>query len=130
MATRVSVQWIGTRALIARLSAASAIAHGALSAAIYQEGQEMLTEALPITPVDTGNLRASGRVSLPRVSLGGVEVDVGFGGAAAPYALFVHERLDAYHKPPTQAKFLETVALRRAATMGERLRGRLALLRL
>ena len=38
-------------------------------------------------------------------------VGVGFGGSAAPYALFVHENLTARHYPPFgkggQAKFLE-----------------------
>ncbi len=34
-------------------------------------------------------------------------VQVGFGGVGAPYAIFVHENLQAYHKPPTKAKFLE-----------------------
>ena len=27
-------------------------------------------------------------------------------GYRAPYAIYVHENLEAYHKPPTQAKFL------------------------
>lgn len=31
-------------------------------------------------------------------------------GFAAPYCVFVHERTDVYHAPPTQAKFLEQPA--------------------
>lgn len=35
-------------------------------------------------------------------------------GFSAPYAVFVHENLENYHKPPTQAKFLETAAKTKA----------------
>ena len=42
-------------------------------------------------PVDTGNLRNSGFVEAPEVTLDGVEVRLGFGGAAVEYAAAVHE---------------------------------------
>jgi hypothetical protein len=34
-------------------------------------------------------------------------VDIFYGGPAASYALYVHEIIGNYHKPPTQAKYLE-----------------------
>lgn len=79
-----------------------------MGAGLYQEGQAILRDTLPITPIEFGNLRASGQVEGPTLEGGSLEVTIGFGGASAPYALYVHERLDAYHEPPTQAKFLET----------------------
>lgn len=44
-------------------------------------------------PVDTGALRGSGRVEGPLRN----RVFLSFGGAAAPYALKVHEELQAFH---------------------------------
>ena len=45
------------------------------------------------SPLDTGALRASGMAHPPEVSGTKVTVRLTFGGAAAPYALFVHENL-------------------------------------
>jgi hypothetical protein len=45
-------------------------------------------------PVRTGALRSSGRVEGPLAG----DVSLTFGGAAAPYALKVHEELDMYHR--------------------------------
>ncbi len=44
-------------------------------------------------PVDTGALRSSGRVEGPKLNA----VTLSFGGAAAPYAIKVHEELDTPH---------------------------------
>jgi hypothetical protein len=53
-------------------------------------------------PVDTGALRASGRVSGPD---SGGTVTLSFGGAAAPYALRQHEELN-YRHPVGEARYL------------------------
>ena len=45
-------------------------------------------------PVDTGALRSTGRVEGPTNN----EVELSFGGAAAPYALKVHEEIDVPHR--------------------------------
>lgn len=48
-------------------------------------------------------------------------VAVGFGGSSAPYALYVHENLNARHHPPHgnggEAKFLETPSRTRRKEM-------------
>jgi hypothetical protein len=44
-----------------------------------------------------------------------VKLNVGY---EAPYAVFVHERLDLYHVPPTQAKYLEQPAREWAFRLG------------
>lgn len=79
----------------------------AMGSALYQEGNDILRAAKEITPFDEGVLRGSGFVDLPKVSGGEVTVDLGFGGAASDYAEVQHEELSYYHKPPTQALFLE-----------------------
>jgi hypothetical protein len=53
-------------------------------------------------PVDTGALRASGRVSGPD---SGGTVTLSFGGAAAPYGLRQHEELN-YRHPVGEARYL------------------------
>lgn len=91
-----------------------------LAAALYQEGEALIAEAKAETPVDTGALRASGHVLAPEIAGDKVTVRAGFGGPAAPYAVFVHENLEAHHNVGN-AKYLENPAKRRAATMAERI---------
>lgn len=79
----------------------------AMGKALYQEGNDILREAKVLTPVDTGVLKSSAFVNLPEVSGAEVSVTLGYGGAASAYAEVQHEELSYYHKPPTQAKFLE-----------------------
>lgn len=79
---------------------------------LYQESEKIITDAKRLTPVLTGDLRNSGFVRPPRVQKSGVSIELGFGGAAAPYAVFVHERVDIPHKVG-QAKYLETAFVAR-----------------
>lgn len=69
-----------------------------------EAGRLLLRESQKIVPVDTGALRASGRV---RSEGKGVDIEV-IVSYSTWYAIYVHEILWYYHKPPTQAKFLET----------------------
>jgi hypothetical protein len=62
-----------------------------LAQAMYAEATVILNESKKIVPVDTGNLRASGRVERPETGNGRASVEITYGGAAAPYALIVHE---------------------------------------
>ena len=75
-----------------------------------------MTDAKLQTPVDTGNLRASGHVTEPEiVNDSWLTVTLGFGGPAGSgsgqnqdvgYAVYVHEDLSKHH-PIGHAKFLE-----------------------
>src|SRR5260221_10205362 len=61
-------------------------------------GEEIMTDTKASAaghgvPVKTGALRASGTVEQPLP----LAVDLSFGGAAAPYALAVHENVAAHH---------------------------------
>jgi hypothetical protein len=77
-----------------------------VSAALLQEAEAIMTESKQQCPVDTGALRASGHVTPPEISGGHVAVTLAYGGPAAPYAIFVHEKLTARH-PIGKAKYLE-----------------------
>ena len=81
----------------------------AAGAALYVEAEIEMTEAKKRTPWRTGVLRGSGYVHPPQYRGREITVEMGFGGPAAPYAVYVHEDLDAWHKPPGQARFLASV---------------------
>ena len=91
-----------------------------LARALYREAEGVIAEAKLETPVDTGALRASGYVAQPVVQAQSVSIQFGFGGPAAPYAVFVHERLDLHH-PIGKSKYLEDPFNRRKSAMFERI---------
>src|SRR5688500_1355570 len=70
-------------------------------------GEDWMSKMKPLTPVQFGNLRASGHVSDVEVSGNTYAINLDFGGPSASYAIYVHEDLDAQH-PVGQAKFVET----------------------
>lgn len=78
----------------------------ALERALFREGEEIMRKSKRITPVDTGNLRATGHVRLPERIGGTIVVRLGFGGPAAPYAVYVHEGTHL-HFTVGQAKYLQ-----------------------
>jgi hypothetical protein len=64
-----------------------------------------------LVPVLTGALKRSGFLGVGE-SRGKKVAEIGYGRGGVPfYAARVHEDLDVYHKPPTQAKFLELNSL-------------------
>ena len=64
-----------------------------------------------IVPVDLGNLK--GTAATDNIGGKGFKTDIVVHyGAGADYAVYVHENLDARHKPGKQAKFLELVVRR------------------
>ena len=69
--------------------------------------QEVFDLSQTYVPVKTGELKASGFI-LARKTRRGASAVVGYAAASRPsYALPVHEIMEAYHEPPTQAKFLQ-----------------------
>jgi hypothetical protein len=89
----------------------------ALAAAVYQEGEAVLTLAKEKCPVDTGRLRATGYVAPPVQDGDRLSCETGFG---TDYAIYVHENLAAAH-PVGEAKFLEKALLERSSGFLERL---------
>src|SRR5215831_3428643 len=70
---------------------------------------------------------AGGRYVAGGLSGGGMEMTIGYGAGdeinpktrrpASEYAVPVHEIIEAYHKPPTKAKFLEDPVYEHASLM-------------
>ncbi len=81
-----------------------------IAKALYIEAQIEATESKKRTPVEFGHLRDSTTVSDPVIDGDAVSVLITVGGVAAPYAIHVHENLEALHEVG-QAKFLESTLL-------------------
>lgn len=78
-----------TQTVLKRLGSAGPILGGG---ALFREGERIMGDSKEnYVPVDSGNLRSTGHVELPKISGGKVTVELGYGGPAAPYALTVHE---------------------------------------
>lgn len=91
--------------------------------ALYAEANSIMAASQPLVPVDTGALRSSGHVQAPVMTGSKVTVVMGYGGAAAPYAGLVHEKLSQRHASPTRAKYLEEPFRNRTAGMLGRIAG-------
>jgi hypothetical protein len=88
-----------------------------LGKALFDEAENIMAASKRIVPVDFGALRSSGHVEKPEIRGMDVSVTMGYGGAAADYAIPVHEipppprkssgGRSARHRPPTQWKYLE-----------------------
>jgi hypothetical protein len=62
-------------------------------------------------PIDTGELKSSGRVEVEQTSKNRVRGWILYGSATVWYAAIVHERTDLRHDAPTSAKFLQRAML-------------------
>ncbi len=96
--------------------------------ALFAEAQIERTESMRRTPVDHGNLRGSHIVMPPKLEAGRLSVTIAVGGEAAPYAIPVHENLEAFHKVG-QAKFLESTIKESASHITARVARRIDLRR-
>jgi hypothetical protein len=80
---------------------------------LFEAGNMVMTDAKQRVPVDLGALKGSGYVTAPTPTPGGMNVEIGFGGPAAGYAIYVHEDLSPRH-PVGEAKYLENAVDARA----------------
>jgi hypothetical protein len=92
--------------------------------ALYQEAKIEAKESMRRTPVDTGALKGSHETLPPEYDGPEVSVKIVVGGPAAPYAVVVHENLEAHH-PNGQAKFLESTINESRPFMADRLAKRI-----
>lgn len=120
------VRWEGMDRLERVFAELPKVAARELAAALVQEAEQVMTRSKrDFVPVDLGVLRASGHVAPPDIRGDRVTVTLGYGGAAAAYALIQHERLDFNHPRGGQAKYLEQPVLEAAAGLGGRLARRI-----
>lgn len=101
MAVTFNLKVSGTKRIKKNLLKANRLGKSALTAALYQEGQQIARDSRDRTPIDTGLLRDTIYVRRPRI--GNPDVEIGYG---AFYAVFVHERTELRHKVGS-AKFLQ-----------------------
>lgn len=82
--------------------------------ALRNEAQEAFANSQDEVPVDTGALKASGRIR-PETGVfergNEVYVELTYGGSATEYSIYVHENLEASH-PHGKAKYLEDPMVR------------------
>lgn len=104
---KIAIDFKGGEEVMRALRLLGEKAPDAMGSALYQEGNDILRASKEIVPVDTGILKGSAFVNLPVVNGDEVSVTLGYGQAAKEYAEVQHEELSYYHKPPTQAKYLE-----------------------
>jgi hypothetical protein len=97
--------------------------------AVKAEMRIELAEVKRRTPLDTGALRASEYVDGPFVERGRIYASIVAGGPTAPYAMIVHENLEAFHRIG-QAKYLESVLRESAQFMAARIARRLSVKKL
>jgi hypothetical protein len=119
----------GYTAMIRKLNNAIKRMPRVIEAALYAEAQIERTESMKRTPVDTGTLRSTHVVRPPVTQNGNTTVTIAVGGPSAPYAIYVHENLEAQHKSG-QAKFLESTLKESAPYMAQRVARRIDLRKL
>lgn len=100
--------FIGLRDAIERFRRMRHFTPAKLTRGMMAAGRQLQRDSMLLVPVDTGTLKRSATTVLRKATgTGIVIVDVKY---STYYALAVHEILYYYHKPPTQAKFLEQPA--------------------
>lgn len=81
-----------------------------MSAALYHEANVIMTESkAKFVPVDTGNLRSSGKVDQPSWKGDTLSITLHYGDASAPYALAIHEHPSAASPPSWEGKPIEGI---------------------
>jgi hypothetical protein len=113
-------------AMLSKISAVKKSLPLQVAKALYIEAQIEATESKKRTPVDTGNLRASTYVTEPIIDGDHISVSIVVGGVAAPYAVYVHENLEAFHEVG-EAKFLESTLLESRQFIAARVAKRVSL---
>lgn len=88
----ITVGLSGDRELKAKLQQLGMAALPAGGRSLFESAENIMAISKEqYVPVETGTLRASGFVQPPDITGKSVSVYLGYGGAAAPYALAVHE---------------------------------------
>jgi hypothetical protein len=115
----------GVEAILRKLARAPQAFLGVAESAVRSELEVEATESQRRTPVDTGSLRASHTVEV-YADRRDVTGTITVGGPSAPYALYVHENLDAHHDVG-QAKFLESTLAESQPFLAKRIAKRIAI---
>lgn len=101
----------------------------AVQEVITQIMRSVYFESQQLVPVDTGDLKKSGRLkaNTPNGQTP-PQAEISYGSDKVHYALIVHENLQARHKAPTQAKYLEVPFVRRKSLFSTAIQDRIKIL--
>lgn len=123
MARMVTLRFTGQERLAANMIGSSDGVYSGAARGVRQLANQAFKISQVLVPVETGALKASGRVDSKRVGAYTYRSSILYGGASYPrfvdYAVYVHEILDHKHAPPTQAKFVETAYHMAKAAAGQ-----------
>jgi len=119
----VTIRFTGTARLTKNMiGSADGVYSGAAKATRALTNQAFRISQV-LVPVETGALKASGRVVSSRVGAYTYRSSILYGGPSYPrfvdYALYVHEILENKHAPPTTAKFVEIAYNQAKASAGQ-----------
>lgn len=117
---KISIDGRSIAAMAGKIRAAKSAKIEQVKSAMYQETLIELAECVERTPLEYGNLRASEHVEGPAQEGNTIVTKIVAGGPSAPYAIYVHEDLEAFH-PIGDAKFIESTLNESASFMGERI---------
>ena len=95
----------GVPKVLARLKASTVTKAIGIGRGLKMAGLFLQRESQLIVPIDLGNLKGTARTDSKGFGFD-TDVIVHY-GAGADYAVYVHEDLQAKHKPGKQAKYLE-----------------------
>ncbi|NBV35312.1 MAG: hypothetical protein EBR81_16360 [Proteobacteria bacterium] len=100
-----------------------------LETTISEVIQKVFAESQVLVPVDTGALKASGRIVRETDRRGKATSQyVTYGNDNVTYAVQVHEDMGVRHTAPTRAKYLEVPLMSNAPLLKELLTQRIALI--
>lgn len=97
--------------------------------AAHEEFKIEAKEIRKRTPVDRGDLVSTIEAPLPEIKGNTIYATIQAGGAVAPYAIYVHEDLEAFHSVG-EAKFIERPLNESGPHMPERIARRVDLKRI
>jgi len=104
---KVSLQIKGHKETLKRFNRVKSNAVVGLIKQLNTEAEKVIQQAQVEVPKDTGALHDTIRRDRTQVTkIRGIEIKIKAGGARAPYAIYVHEDLNARHASPTKARFL------------------------
>jgi len=101
------VELKGVKELVDRLKAKPRQVRQAAASGLYDFGDRIMKMSKEhYVPYKTGALRASGQAGQAKTRGDEITVELSYGGASAPYAVYVHE-ITWHRHPHGQAKYLE-----------------------
>jgi len=121
---RVSINLDGTSRLLRKLAVGGPVVAAHVSMALFEESWEIFRKSQLQVPYRYGFLASSGRVEPPVMEEGKILVQIFYGGAAAPYALWVHENREMRFRNGRKAKYLYDPVMERMRVLDKNIGSR------